>query len=68
MPHWLRIGAGAVIGFAGLLLLARLDVPYIERGGWPAVLAAVDLSFFSALLGGALTLASIYPGDDDRPD
>jgi hypothetical protein len=62
--HWVQIAAAAVIGYSGVFLLARLDVPNIERGGIVGVLSAADLLFFSALLTIALTLASIYGGDD----
>jgi hypothetical protein len=34
---------GLILGLFGVILLARLDVPYIQRGGLAGGLAALEL-------------------------
>jgi hypothetical protein len=65
LSAWFRLLCGSLIGLAGLLILARLDVPLIQRGGWAGFLAGADLSFFTLLLVSALTLATTAGDADD---
>jgi hypothetical protein len=64
---WIRIVGGTLIGLTGLLLLARLDIPHIEQGGWPAIFAGAELLFAASLLSAGLGLATIREEDDSDP-
>jgi hypothetical protein len=67
MSDWVRLLAGIPIGLCGLLILARLDIPHIEHGGWSGVLATADLLFFTLLLAAAFAACGLISGGD-RPE
>ena len=52
--RFFEVFGGLVVALLGIALLARVDFPYIVNGGWPAVLASLELSLAILLVSIAL--------------